>query len=155
MSKVSVFLFSAIVALTLIGCSSPTRNVYVPAAPPSINTPASTPPSMSTLARVNNQVISGGQFIVFPTSGTYVKAGHTLSLSWAADGNLECFILTENQHNNFKRLGIASAWMAYGQGTGGGINAYIQNDDTYYGIVRNTFTLGSSVKVYQAVLIQQ
>lgn len=93
--------------------------------------------------------------MALPSNGAYVQAGSTLSLSWSADGSLECFILTANQFSNFKPYGIVSEREAYGAGKSGTISANIQNSDTYYAIIRNTFTLGSSVKLYQAVLTKQ
>lgn len=101
-----------------------------------------------------DQIILGGYYASF---GGYVEAGNTLSLSWSADSSLDCFILTQNQLNNVKNSlsGIISVWEAYGSGSSGTISAQIQNSDTYYAIVRNTSSLGPSVKLYHAELTEQ
>jgi hypothetical protein len=159
-----------IVMLTveLTGCAKPTPAPAPAPAPvpaptsPAPKPPATTVPPPTTTSRQwawvpsPGNIVTGGSYAYFPLNGAYVEAGRTLSLSWQADGNLECFILTENQYNNFKsNLGIVSARMAYGSGMNGAISAYIQNSDRYYAVIRNTFTLGPSVKLYQAVLTEQ
>jgi uncharacterized repeat protein (TIGR02543 family) len=105
---------------------------------------------------VSNHVINGGYWTELPSNGVYVQAGRTLNLSWSADSNLTCFIFTVTQYNNFKPLGIVSAYMARGSGSQGSITATIQNCDTYYAIIyNNTTAFGPSIKLYQAVLTEQ
>ena len=115
-------------------------------------TTTTAPPTTWSWVPSPGNILNGGSYAYFPLNGAYITSGHTLSLSWQADGSLDCFILTQNQYNNFKPLSIASAWEGHQSGSSGTITAYIQNSDTYYAILRNTFTFGSSVKLYQAVL---
>lgn len=102
-----------------------------------------------------DNILTGGSYAYFPLGGASVQAGSILTLSWRADGSLEGFILTENQYDNFKQSGMVSARMAYGSGSSKSISVSISNTDRYYAIVRNTFTLGSSVKLYEAVLTEK
>lgn len=163
--------------LILLGCRQSPQTVYVPITPPPTTTSSytsppytlppttTTPPAPITPTTTSRQwtwvpssgnIVTGGAYAYVPLNGTYIQAGRTLILSWSADGNVEGFIFTGNQYNNFKQqLGVASAWIAHGSGVNGAISAYIQDSDTYYAVVRNTFTLGPSVKLYQAVLTEQ
>lgn len=147
-----IILILLVACLILLGCGPPptTTSSYTP----SPTTPTATGRQWTWVPSPGNTVTSGS-YAYFPLNGAYVHAGRTLSLSWSADGNLESFVFTENQYSNFKRLLYASAWIAHGSGTNGTVSAYIQNGDTYYAVVRNTFTLGPSVKLYQAVLTEQ
>ena len=105
---------------------------------------------------IPGSVLNGGYSDYFPLNGAYIQVNgtQTLTMSWSADGGLDCFILTENQFNNFKNdlFGIVSAWVASGSGSSGTLTAVIQNTDTYYVVLRNTFAFGLSVKIYQATL---
>jgi hypothetical protein len=120
------------------------------------NSPAQTQPAQSQTQwewqPTPGNIINGGSYAYFPLNGAYLGPGKTLTLTWSADGGMEAFILTENQFNNFKPANYASAWMAKGSGPSGTISAGIQNADRYWGIVRNTFSLGSSVKLYSATM---
>ena len=108
--------------------------------------------SETTIATAANQILNGGGYTALPSGGEYTQAGKTLTLSWSADGNLEGFIFTENQFNDFKPLGIPSAYEAYSKGASGTISWTIQNGDTYYGVVTNRVVVASSVKLYEAKL---
>lgn len=136
----------------------PTTNAPIYASTSSVST-SSAPTSPPTTTRWNWQpspgnIVAGGKYAYFPANGAYVQAGRTLSLSWSADSDVECFILTQNQYNNFRPLGIVSASMAHGQGPSGTVIAYVQNSDVFYAIVRNN-DLTTSVKLYQATLTEQ
>jgi len=124
--------------------------------PPNTPVPTTNP---GTTWSTSSSVINGGYSDYFPLNGAYIQVNgtKTLTMSWSADGGLDCFILTENQFNNFKNdlFGIVSAWMASGSGSNGTITAVIQNTDTYYVVLRNTFAFGPSVKLYQATLTAQ
>ncbi len=108
--------------------------------------------SETTIATAANQILNGGGYTTLPSAGEYTQVGRTLTLSWSADGNLEGYIFTENQFNNFKPFGIPSAYEAYFQGASGTISWHVQNSDTYYGVVTNRMVVASSVKLYQAKL---
>jgi hypothetical protein len=162
-----------LIMLSLAGCTSKTVYVPVPepaAAPiqPQPTTyspqPTSAPVVVQSTSAAHTwnwvpspgNIVNGGQYAYFPAGGVYVQSGRILRLEWSADGNMETFILTENQYNNFKnQLSVATNWMAKGSGSSGTIEASVQNSDRYYGIVRNTFSLGSPVKLYGASLIEQ
>ena len=101
---------------------------------------------------VNNIVLSGGYYQALPLNGIYLEKDQTVTLSWSADDNLEGYIFTETQFNNFKPLGIPSGYEAYSTGEDGTISAYIQHNDTYYGVVTNRVTLMPNVKLYEATL---
>ncbi len=170
----SIFLITTllVVCLLLLGCSRSPQTVYVPITPTPTPTPISTPytppytplpTTPTTTSRttrsqtVENITLNGGTYLALPSQGAGVRmqSGETMNLSWSADGNVEGFIFTENQYSNFKPMQYASAWIAHGTGIKGAISAYIQNSDTYYAVVRNTFALGSPIKLYQAVLTEQ
>jgi hypothetical protein len=127
--------------------------VYVQPAPTTTYTPTQQQTNSTQWAWQPSpgNLVNGGSYAYFPLNGAYVSSGKTLTLSWSADGNMDAFILTSNQYNNFKPFSVASTWMTSGNGPNGTISVYIQNGDTYYAIVRNTF-IGSPVKLYQAVL---
>jgi len=117
--------------------------------------PPSTPVTQTwTWQPTPGNTLGGGTYAYFPATGAFVQAGHTLTLTWSSDGSLDAFILTQNQYNNFKNnfAGYVSGSMASGSGTNGNLQATIQNSDTYYAIIRNTFTLGSPIKLYWGTL---
>lgn len=134
---------------------------YVSASVPSATTTqpiiTKTPTTPTTVATAQpNQIISPGYHLTFPTNGAYlqINGSKTLTMTWSADGSLDCFILTETQYANMKNnlLGMVSASCASGSGSSGTISGVIHNSDTYYVVVRNTMMLGSSIKLYQATL---
>ena len=140
------------------GATAPTATATMTAQPP-ITIP-STPSTPSTVATAQpNQIISPGYYLAFPTGGAYVQANgsKTLTMTWSADGSLDCFILTETQYTNFRNsaTGYVSASVVMGSGSNGTIRGVIQNTDTYYVVVRNTPSFGSPIKLYQATLIEQ
>lgn len=123
-------------------------------APTPVSTPTSTSRQWYWVPSPGN-IVSGGTYAYFPLNGAYVAASRTLSLSWSADASLDCFILTQNQYNNFKsNLGIVSSSIASGSGASGTIIANIQNSDTYYAVLIN-ISVFESVKLYQAVLTEE
>lgn len=163
----TVAIMLVLVALSAYGCSStttiiqqaPNTTSYIQptVAPTSRYTtppPTTQAPETWTWQPTPGNTLGGGTYAYFPASGAFVQAGHTLTLTWSSDGSLDGFILTQNQYNNFKNnfAGYVSGSMASGSGTNGNIQATIQNGDTYYAIVRNTFTLGSPIKLYQATM---
>ena len=95
--------------------------------------------------------IDYGNWQTMGSGGISIQGGTTLTLTWSADGNLDCFIFTENQYNNFKPMGLLSGYMQHEAGSKGTITVTLQNSDTYYVIVRNQATFGL-VKLYQATL---
>ena len=95
--------------------------------------------------------IDYGNWETMGSGGITIQGGKTLTLTWSADGNLDCFIFTENQYNNFKPMGLLSGYMQHEAGSKGTITVTLQNSDTYYVIVRNQATFGL-VKLYQATL---
>jgi hypothetical protein len=139
----------------------PPTQVITPAPtlpPTEVITPPPTPPptqAEQTLATAYNIVLSGGYSEYLPANGAYVQAGKTLTLSWSADGNLEGYIFTQTQFNNFKPLGIPSGYQAYSSGSSQTIYATITNSDTYYGVVTNRVMFASPVKLYQATFTEQ
>jgi hypothetical protein len=108
--------------------------------------------SEKIVATADNRLLNGGTYVALPSGGIYLQAGQTLTLSWSADGSLEGYIFTQNQFNNFKPYGAASAYEAYSQGVSRTISWHVQNSDTYYGVVTNRLIPASSVKLYQAKL---
>lgn len=160
----TIMLLVLIVFGMLVTLGACTKTVYVTpsTAPISVVTPAPTspPPTTSnsqqwTWVPSPGNIVAGGTAAYFPLNGAYVTAGRTLSLSWSADGSLNCFILTQNQYNNFKsNFGLVSSSMASGSGASGTIIANIQNTDWYYAVLYNT-SVFESVKLYQAVLNEE
>ena len=160
----TIAMLLVLVALSVYGCGSTTT--IIQQAPTTVYTPPTTtttiqtftqPPSSNTWTWPSpGNIMNGGTYAYFPLNGAYIQINgtKTLTMSWSADGGLDCFILTENQFNNFKNdiFGIVSAWLATGSGSSGTITAVVQNTDTYYVVLRNTFSLGSPVKLYQATL---
>lgn len=109
------------------------------------------PTATATIWTANpNQTIPYGNWSA-PAIGVSVPSGHTLSLNWSADGNIDSFIFTETQYKNFQPMGLLSGYMAHGAGSQGNITASVQNGDTFYAVVRNQSALGS-IKLYQASL---
>jgi hypothetical protein len=132
------------------GCSSPGSVSYSPLKP-------STAPASSTLASTRDQTISGGNTLELPAGGIAVKAEHSLTLTWTADGNLQCVILSSKEYEQYKSFrqsgkesGTASA--QYSQGT---ITKYVQSDDVFYGVLINNAAEGTSVHLSQATLKEQ
>ena len=146
----ALFLSLTVALAGLVGCSSP-GTVIVP------TTAKTTVPTSSTLVTVSDQVIPGGKSLDIPSGGVPVKAGHALTLSWSADGALECRILTANQYSQyiaFKQSGKQSSGASSGA-SHGIIRENVQNDDTFYAILINNATAGPSVRLYQATLTEQ
>jgi hypothetical protein len=137
---------------------APTTTTHPPSITVSRPPTATTTPTTVATAQPN-QTIPPGTYLAFPSNGAYIQVNgiKTLIMSWSADGGLDCFILTETQYSNFKNsfIGYVSASVASGSGSSGTITAVVQNTDTYYVVVRNTFALGSPIKLYQAVLTEQ
>ena len=153
------------IGLGLTGCvaTSPATITQTQTTTPVTSTTSPTititlPPTTVATAQPN-QIISPGTYLTFPSNGAYIQVNgtKTLTMSWSADGGLDCFILTETQYSNFKNsfAGYVSASMASGSGSSRTITAVVQNTDTYYVVVRNTFALGSPIKLYQATLTVQ
>lgn len=99
-----------------------------------------------------NNIVAGGSYAYFPANGAFVSSGKTLSLSWSADDNVECFIFTENQYNNFKQPHVTVTYQSHGMGIDGTINMNVMNSDSYYAVIRSAQVLGSSFKLYRATL---
>jgi len=111
----------------------------------------------STLASTRDQSISGGKTLELPSGGVSVKAGHSLTLRWTADGNLQCVILSSKeyeQYKSFRQSGKQSGTPSaeYSQGT---VTKYVQTDDTFYAVLINNATTGTSVNLSQATLTEQ
>jgi hypothetical protein len=157
--KVIFPLLSLVMVSSLLGCKSTTVTVIEPApvyaytTTTTTTTQPSTTSAQTTIATASNEVLSGGSFSRLPSNGVCLQSGTNLKLSWAGDGYLEAFIFTETQYNNFKFAGIPSAYLAYGSGSSGSINANVQNYDKYYAVVANRGVLASDVKLYQATLV--
>ena len=153
------------IGLGLTGCvaTSPATitqtQTTTPVTPTTSPTITITLPPTTVATAQPNQIISPGTYLTFPSNGAYIQVNgtKTLTMSWSADGGLDCFILTETQYSNFKNsfAGYVSASMASGSGSSRTITAVVQNTDTYYVVVRNTFALGSPIKLYQATLTVQ
>ena len=154
-----------LVALSVYGCGSTTtifqqapNNVYTP--PITSTTIYYPPPANTTIAQSSpNQVINPADAMVLPStsSGVNVQAGRTLSLSWSADGSLNCYIVTANQYTNFvnsNRINIS--YFQKGVGNQGLISYTVQNSDTYLAVLVNNADplFGGSVEVYQATLTE-
>jgi hypothetical protein len=145
-----LFLCLGVASGGIIGCSSP-GTVRVTS---STKTNA---PTISTLVNVRNQVIENGKSLDITSGGITVKADHTLTLSWSADGNLECHILTASEYTQYlafkqsgKQSGIPSSQAARGT-----ITESVRNDDTFHAILINGSISELSVKLYQATLTEQ
>ena len=89
-------LLGAVLSVLLIGCAQPQHPPY--SLPQTQDQPTST-------TEINQwqwhpspgNMVQGGSLAFLPPTGAYVEAGHTLTLSWQAEGKMESFILTENQ----------------------------------------------------------
>ena len=152
-----------LVAVSVYGCGTTTiiqqvpNNVYTP---PPTSTTIYYPPANTTIAQSSpNQGINPTDAMVLPStsSGVNVQAGRTLSLSWSADGSLNCYIVTANQYNNFvnsNRINIS--YFQKGVGNQGSISYTVQNSDTYLAVLVNNADplFGGSVEVYQATLTE-
>jgi len=150
----AIAIMMVLVAVSVYGCGTTTiyqqapSNVY-------------TPPITSTIAQSSpNQGINPTDAMVLPStsSGVNVQAGRTLSLSWSADGSLNCYIVTANQYNNFVNSNrISISYFQKGVGNQGSISYTIQNSDTYMAVLVNNADplFGGSVEVYQATLTEQ
>jgi len=97
-------------------------------------------------------IVNGGAYAYFPGNGAYIESGSTVSLEWSADGNMEAFILTQNQFNNFKSGSISISYLSHGSGSNGNTSASISNSDRYFGVVRNGLLTNPSRKLYHATL---
>ena len=152
-----------LVAVSVYGCGTTTiiqqvpNNVYTP---PPTSTTIYYPPAITTIAKSPpNQGINPTDAMVLPStsSGVNVQAGRTLSLSWSADGSLNCYIVTANQYNNFvnsNRINIS--YFQKGVANQGSISYTVQNSDTYLAVLVNNADplFGGSVEVYQATLTE-
>jgi len=144
-----------LVALSVYGCG--TTTLYQQA-PNIVYTP---PPANTTIAQSSpNQIINPIDAMVLPStsSGVNVQTGRTLSLSWSADGSLNCYIVTAHQYNNFVQSNrISIAYFQKGVGSQGSISYTVQNSDTYLAVLVNNADplFGGSVEVYQATLTEQ
>ena len=144
-------LFSLMLMWAVIGGCSPSSTVSYTQVKPS-STPAS-----STVASTRDQSIPGGNTLELPSGGVPVKAGHSLTLTWTANGNLQCVILSSKEYEQYKSFrqsgkqsGTGSA--EYSQGT---VTKYVQSDDTFYALLINNASAGTSVNVSQATLREQ
>ena len=147
----SISCLAVMMLVTIVTFSGCTKTIYVPVNMPTSIT--SNPPTTAstqtwTAGPVN---IDYGNWQTMGSGGISIQGGKTLTLTWSADGNLDCFIFTENQYNNFKPIGLLSGYLQHGAGSQGTITVTLQNSDTYYVIVRNQTTFGL-VKLYQATL---
>jgi hypothetical protein len=151
-----------LIIFSLAGC---TKTVYVPytnngddyTPPPPTTSVIYTPPPSSTpiTLTANSAIIGGGGWTTI--GSLYAAPSKTLTLTWSADGSLDCFILTQNQYNNFVNSGIGyvSSYLAYKAGSSNSISAYIQNGDNYYAVLRGSPLFGPSVNLYHATLVEQ
>jgi len=92
-----------------------------------------------------------------PSDGVRVKGGHTITLTWSADTELECHILSASQYNQyvtFRESGKKSNTSSV-QLKNGTITLNVTSDDTFYGVLINTATAGPSVQVHQATLTER
>ncbi len=144
-------LSSLILMWAVIGGCSPSSTVSYTQVKPS-----STPASL-ILASARDQSISGGTTLELPSGGVPVKAGHSLTLTWTANGNLQCVILSSKeyeQYKNFRQSGKQSGTGSseYSQGT---VTKYVSSDDTFYAVIINNASAGTSVNLSQATLKEQ
>ncbi len=159
-TSLSIILIIIFTITITTGCN---KTTYVPV--PNYNQPqygpqttryTELPAVKRTWAASTDNLIKGGYYRYFPSSGAVVEASKTLTLSWSADGALHCYILTENQFNNFQSNGmIVGSRIAYRSGSSGSISAYINNTDRYYAVIYHNFALGYPIKLYSAELVEK
>ncbi len=102
-------------------------------------------------------VIPGAQWALFPSEGAAVEAGRSLTLTWSASGNMDCYIFTKNQYNDFIQSGQPNSYVAHGTNSQGTITTNtFENSDTYYAVLVNATTdFGVELKLYQATLTER
>jgi 4-amino-4-deoxy-L-arabinose transferase-like glycosyltransferase len=156
MKKVYLIIAMILVVATLsvYGCSTTTTRYLTTSPTTTITTTSTTqqPPTTWAWQPSPGNIINGGQWAYFPLNGAYVSSGRTLSLSWSADDNVECFIFTENQYNNFSQPHVEVTYQAHGTGSSGTISTNVVNSDSYYAVIRIEQMGGPSFKLYQATL---
>jgi hypothetical protein len=153
-------------SLSVYGCTPPvvvqqptttitqtvTQPTVLPTTTKSSSTTQSPAPTTWTWQPSPGNIVNSGKWAYFPLNGAYVLSGRTLSLSWSADENVECFIFTENQYSNFSQPHVEVTYQAHGTGSNGTISTNVMNSDSYYAVIRIAQALGPSFKLYQATL---
>jgi hypothetical protein len=101
-------------------------------------------------------VIPGAQWAYFPLEGANVETGRTLSLTWSANSNMDCYIFTNTQYDAFTQSGTPGTYIAHGTDSQGTISTNTLQSGTYYAVLVNAATdFGVEVKLYQATLTEQ
>jgi hypothetical protein len=103
-----------------------------------------------TVGTISNATLSGGTYREFHINA---QPGQILTLNWASDSNLEAFIFSATQFNNFKPLGIPNGQMATSYGSQGSISFTVTNADTFYAVVTNRVYFASPVMLYSSSLV--
>ena len=162
-----------LVALSVYGCGTTTiyqqapTSVYTPPVtnPPTTNPsvtqppttvytpPVTTTPPATTYTGTPNQIFNSASTETVPPNGIYVQAGHTLTLSWSADGNLTGYVFSSNQYRNWQSNHISPTFYASGSGSTYSFSYTVQNSDTYYAVLYDGASVfGNSVKDYSFIV---
>ena len=140
----TVAIILGMVALSVYGCSLP------PTAPnPGYTPPVTTTPQVTTYTGIPNQIFGSASTETLPPNGVYLQAGHTLTLSWSADGNLTGYVFSSNQYANWQQSHIQVTYDASGSGSTYSFSYTVQNADTYYAVLYDGASVfGNSVRDY-------
>jgi hypothetical protein len=115
-------------------------------------------PLEERLSSVSNVILPIGSYTTLPSNGIYLQAGQLVTVSWSADGNLDIYLFTETEFDNFKLKPylIPSGYENYFSGKGATFSTYITNNDTYYIVISHGgLSSQSTTKLYQATLTSQ
>jgi len=154
-----IIIILLIISLAAISCGGKTTIIYLPAPSTIVQLQPSLQPAPqlqpgstgSIIDQSSNSQLQGQHWEVI--GGVEITAGTTLTLTWSADGSLDGYIFTANQYDYLKAWGVPSGRVANKSGSRGTLSVKIQNDDTYYGVVKNNATgFGPSVNLYEVTL---
>ncbi len=143
-----------VLAALLLGCSPATKTVELvltdtpspgEAQQPTSQAPVTEPTDLPVRNTwvwqgTSDNVVQAGQRIFFPDSGAEVQAGRTLTLRWAATGDVQAYVLTSSQYHQFLFTLEPRDWSARGYGLRGAVSCLVPRDDKYYVVLINPYT---------------
>jgi hypothetical protein len=113
-------------------------------------------PLEERLSSVSNVILPIGSYTTLPSNGIYLQAGQLVTVSWSADFDLDIYLFTETEFDNFKPYLIPSGYENYFSGKGATFSTYITNNATYYVVIAHgPESSQSTIKLYQATITSQ